>query len=311
MSRPKMRAAAIDVFGPPEALHVQELPRPEASGDRVLVRVVSAGVQPTDAAIRGGWTPPGATITFPQIIGNEFAGVVTGVGPNVTGFAVGDAVLGFNVLGCYAEYVAVPKTQLVHTPPEVAWEVAGALSASGQTAHTALEELSVAEGETVVVHGAAGGVGSMFTQLALLRGARVVGTAAPNNHEYLRGLGALPVSYGQDQADRIRAAAEGPIDAVLDTAGHKNLQTAVDLTEDRTRIATIVDMGLATELGCRIVRSQRSTERLAELVRLVAAGRLNVHIRRMYTLDEAAEAHRDVQTGHGRGKVVLTIGEPR
>lgn len=311
MSRPKMRAAAIDAFGPPETLHVQELPRPEASGDRVLVRVVSAGVQPTDAAIRGGWTPPGATITFPQILGNEFSGVVTGVGPNVTGFAVGDAVLGFNVLGCYAEYVAVPETQLVHTPPEVAWEAAGALSASGQTAHTALEELSVAEGETVVVHGAAGGVGSMFTQLALLRGATVVGTASPDNHEYLRGLGAVPVGYGDGQADRIRAAAEGPIDAVLDTAGHENLRTAVGLTEDRTRTATIVDMGLATELGCRIVRSQRSTERLAELVRLVAAGRLNVHIRRVYTLDEVAEAHRDVETGHGRGKVVLTIGEPR
>lgn len=309
--RPTMRAAAVDAFGPPEALHVQELPRPEASGDRVLVRVVNAGVQPTDAAIRGGWTPPGATIVFPQIIGNEFAGLVTDVGPNVTAFAVGDAVLGFNVLECYAEYVAVPEAQLVRTPPEVPWEAAGALSASGQTAHTAIEELSVAEGETVVVHGAAGGVGSMFTQLALLRGATVIGTAGPDNHEYLRELGAVPVGYGQGQGDRIRAAAEGPVDAVLDTAGHENLRTAVGLTEDRARIATIVDMGLATELGCRFVRSRRSAERLAELVRLVATGRLNVHVRQVYTLDEAADAHRDVETGHGRGKVVLAIGTPR
>jgi NADPH:quinone reductase-like Zn-dependent oxidoreductase len=306
-----MRAAAIDGFGPPEQLYVHELPRPEAFADRVLVRVVNAGVQLTDAAIRGGWTPPGATITFPQILGNEFSGIVAAVGPDVADFEVGDPVLGFNVLGCYAEYVSVPRSQLVRKPPSVEWEAAGALSASGQTAHTALEEMSVARGETVVVHGAAGGVGSMFTQLAVLRGATVIGTASPGNHDYLRSLGAVPVSHGDGQADRIRTAAEGPVDAVFDAAGHGSLRTAIDLVRDRARIATIVDMRLAAELGCRTVRSRRSAERLAELVGLVATGRLGVHIRRVHGLDGAAEAHRDVETGHGRGKVVLAIGAPR
>ncbi|MFC7546368.1 alcohol dehydrogenase catalytic domain-containing protein [Plantactinospora sp. GCM10030261] len=163
---PRMKAAAIDSFGPPESLRMHDLPRPDTEADRVLVRVVNAGVQVTDAAIRAGWTPPGATIAFPQILGNEFAGTVEAVGPAVRGFSVGDAVLGFNTLGCYAEYVSVPASQIVHKPEPVGWQAAGALSASGQTAHTVLEELSVSAGETVVVHGAAGGVGSMFTQLA-------------------------------------------------------------------------------------------------------------------------------------------------
>ncbi|MDN5725770.1 MAG: NADP-dependent oxidoreductase [Propionibacteriales bacterium] len=302
-----MRAAAIDSFGGPEVLGVREFARPAVSAGDVLVRVVAAGVQLTDAAIRAGWTPPGATITFPQILGNEFSGIIEDVGEGVDTFRTGEAVAGFNLLGCYAEYVSVPRDQLVVKPANVPWLVAGALSASGQTAHTAYEDLAVSDGDVVLVCGAAGGVGTIFTQLAVRSGATVIGTASAANHDHLRSMGAIPVTYGEGQAERICAVAPR-VDVVFDAAGHENLRTAVELASDRDRIATIVDMALAVELGCRIVRSRRSHDRLAELMGLVERGALRVHVRRTYRLNEAADAHRDVESGHGRGKIVLDIG---
>ncbi|WP_084570303.1 NADP-dependent oxidoreductase [Nocardiopsis alba] len=304
-----MRAALIDAFGPAEALEIRRIPRPLPGPDEVTVRVRTAGVQLTDAAIRAGWTPPGARIDFPQTLGNEFAGIVVDVGSEVGDLRVGDEVAGFRVLGCYADFVAVPAAQVVRKPATVPWETAGALSASGQTAHTALELLDVREGETLVVHGAAGGVGSMAVQLAVARGAHVVGTASAVNHEYVRSLGAEPVEYGEGQLRRILDAAPRGVDAVLDTAGHDNLLTAVHLGADRDRIGTIVDVGLQSLLGCRWIRSDRSAARLAELLDLCAAGSLNVHVRAALPLEEAARAHRDVETGHGRGKIVLVVSE--
>ncbi|GAA1182599.1 NADP-dependent oxidoreductase [Nesterenkonia xinjiangensis] len=303
-----MRAAAIDAFGPPERLQVRELPRPVMADDDVLVRVRAAGVQLTDAAVRAGWTPPGAVIRLPQILGNEFSGTVEEVGEGVTRFRPGDEVLGFRLLGCYAEYVAVPESQVVMKPRTVGWHAAGALSASGQTAHTAFEDLAVERGDVVLVHGAAGGVGTVFTQLAVQAGATVVGTASQENHDYLRSLGAIPVAYGPGQRDRIRSHLPRA-DAAFDAAGHQNLRDAVHFVADRQRIATIVDMPLAQELGCRIVRSRRSARRLADLVDRLDRGVLRIHVRRRYPLDAVADAHRDVESGHGRGKVLLDISE--
>lgn len=306
MSEP-MWAAVIDSFGTPDALRVRRIGRPAASPGSVLVRVVAAGVQLTDAAIRAGWTPPGAEITFPQVLGNEFSGIVEQVGPDVHGFGAGDQVAGFNLLNCYAEYVVVPESHLVAKPAGVPWLAAGALSASGQTAHTAFEDLAVGAGDVVLVCGAAGGVGTMFTQLAIRSGATVIGTASEDNFDYLRSLGAVPVAYGEGQTERIRALGS-QIDVVFDAAGHENLRTAVDLVDDRNRIATIVDMALAADLGCGIIRSRRSADRLAALIELVRRDELQVHIRRSYQLRDVADAHRDVESGHGRGKIVLDIG---
>ncbi len=306
-----MRAAVIDSFGPADVLRVRDLEVPAPLPGDVLVRVMAAGVQLTDAAIRAGWTPPGATIAFPQILGNEFSGIVEAVGSGVTGVAVDDAVAGFRTLDCYAELVAVPAHQIVVKPAAVDWTVAGVLSASGQTAHTAIDALAVRAGETVLVHGAAGGVGTVFVQLAVDLGARVIGTASLANHEYLRELGATAVEYGSDQLERIRKVAPDGVDIAFDAAGHDNLLTAVELVENRQRIATIVDMALAGELGCRVLRSDRSAERLADLMDRVTRGALRIHVRRTYTLDQAADAHRDVETGHGRGKIALTIADPR
>lgn len=304
-----MRAAAIEEHGPASALRTMELPRPSPAAGEVLVKVRVAGVQLTDAAIRGGWVPPGARIVFPQVLGNEFSGTIEALGTEVDEFDVGDEVLGFRVLGCYAEYVSVPSTQIVAKPTQVSWRTAGTLSASGQTAHTALERLGARKGETLLVHGAAGGVGSMMVQLAKIRGLNVVGTASSANHDYLRRLGAVAVAYGGGQLDRIKTAAPQGIDLVLDAAGHDNLRTAVELVPDRTRIATIVDMELAKELDCQWVSSDRSAARLRELADLCAENQLVVTVRATYRLDEASDAHRDVETGHGRGKVALVIDE--
>lgn len=306
-----MRAAAIDAFGSAAVLTLHETAAPVPAPGEVLVRVVVAGVQLTDAAIRGGWTPPGATIEFPQVLGNEFAGVIEDVGPGGTEWAPGDEVAGFRVLGCYAELVAVPASQVVRKPDVVPWAAAGVLSASGQTAHTAVEALGVGAGDTVVVHGAAGGVGTVFVQLAVDRGARVIGTASAANHDYLRQLGVVAVEYGPGQLERIQQVAPDGIDVVLDAAGHDNLRTAVELVDDRQRIATIVDMALAQELGCRFIRSDRSATRLQDVMDRLERGTLRIHVRRMYDLEDAAAAHRDVESGHGRGKIALMIAPPR
>uniref|UniRef100_UPI000A423966 NADP-dependent oxidoreductase n=1 Tax=Herbidospora sakaeratensis TaxID=564415 RepID=UPI000A423966 len=293
-----MRAAGVAEFGPADQVRIVEVPRPVPGPGEVLVRVRAAGVQPADVAVRSGWLPPGAPpAEFPVVPGNEFAGVVEGTG---------EEVVGFRVMRCHAEYVVAPQTQVVPKPEGVDWAAAGALSASGQTAHTALEQLDLRKGETLLVHGAAGGVGTMLTQLAVRRGVRVVGTSSAANHDHLRSLGAIPVVYGQGELDRLREA--GPFDAVLDAAGHGNLRTAVELVSDRSRIGSIADWELARELGCRWIGSDRNRARLAELLDLVASGELRVTVRAAYPLEEAAKAHADVESGHGRGKVVLIAG---
>ncbi|MGW4395137.1 NADP-dependent oxidoreductase [Amycolatopsis nivea] len=303
-----MRAAAIDKFGPAERLATHQMPTPVAGQGEVLVRVEAAGVQPTDVAIREGWTPPGATIEFPQILGNEFAGTIVRTGAGVTEFEPGQQVAGFRALGCYAEYVTVPVSQLAVKPENVDWLTAGAVSASGQTAHTALERLGARSGETILIHGAAGGVGSVAVQLARHHGLRVIGTGSEANQEYLRTLGATPVVYGEGELDRLRSAAPDGIDLAFDTAGHGNLRTAAEIVADRERIGSIVEPGLAKELGGQWITSDRSARRLRELLDLCARGELRVTVRAEYPLDDAASAHRDVAAGHGRGKVVLRIG---
>lgn len=303
-----MRAIVFREYGSPDVLTLAETPLPAPGPGEVRVRIRAAGVQPVDTSVRRGLAPPTMAPTLPATPGNEFSGVVDALGPGVTAWEVGDAVLGWTMLGAYAEAVAVPADQLVRKPAAMPWEQAAVLSASGQTAHRVLRELRVGAGDTVLVHAAAGGVGTFAVQLAAAWGATVIGTASPANHDYVRALGAIPVAYGDGLADRVRTAAPQGVDAAFDAAGRGSLDVSVELVADRSRIATIVDFDGAARLGVVGARGgpgARSQERLGELVDLYDKGALTVHIGHRFPLADAAEAHRVVETGHGRGKVVL------
>ncbi|MGK5640837.1 NADP-dependent oxidoreductase [Streptomyces sp. URMC 126] len=304
-----MKAAAINAFGGPDVVELLDLPTPEPGPGQVRVRVRAAGVQPVDGAVRRGLFHAGAAAPeFPLTIGNDFAGVVARVGEGAAGFPAGAEVLGWALMACHAEYVVVPVDQIVAKPAGMPWEVAGAFSASAQTAHTALEALGVGAGDTFLVHAAAGGVGTVAVQLARAYGATVVGTASPRNHEYLRSLGAVPVAYGDGLVDRVRAVAPDGVTVALDGAGGAALDASLELVADRARIGTIVDFERAPALGVRALRTQRSTERLSALTGLWEEGRLRVEISRVFPLAQAAEAHRAIETGHGRGKIALVVG---
>lgn len=303
-----MRVAAISTSGPPNVLQLMEFDNPQAGADQVRVRIKAAGIQPFDLAVRSsGWAPSGLELRYPQILGNEFAGTIDQVGTEVSDFSVGNEVLGWALLACYAEYVVVSVDQIVHKPQNMSWEEAGAITASGQTAYTVLKELGVGNGDTVLIHGAAGGVGTIAVQLALMWGATVIGTASERNHDYLRSLGAIPITYGDGLVERVRSLAPDGVDVVFDAAGDDALRASLELVENKKRIGTIVAFDLGEKLGVRIIRSQRSVDCLAQLVELYAHGKLHIHIRKSFPLDQAADAHREVESGHGRGKVVLTI----
>ncbi|MCR8842635.1 NADP-dependent oxidoreductase [Paenibacillus sp. SC116] len=302
-----MKVAAFTSFGGPDVIQLTEVDIPLAGTGEVRVRVKAAGVQPVDCSIRAGWSPPGFSVSFPQIVGNEFAGVIDQMGPDVTNFSIGDEVLGFRMLGCYAEYVVVSTEQIVAKPQKMSWEAAGGLTGAGQTAHTALEELRVGKGDTVLINGAAGGVGTVALQIALDKGATVIATAREVNHDYLRSLGAIPLTYEEGLIERIREISPTGLDAALDTAGGLGLQAAVELVKDKDRVGTIFAFELYKQLGIRWITSKRSAARLNELVDLYSQEKLRIHIRNTFSLDQAANAHKEMEIGHGRGKIVLTM----
>lgn len=289
-----MRAAAFTEPGPPEVLRLLDVPTPTPGPGEVRVRVRAAGVQPYDTAVRAGWEPPGVALTWPRVPGNEFAGVTDD----------GREVLGFSTLGSYAEYVVVPADQVTAKPAAMPWEVAGGFSAGAQTAHIALETLRITEDDTLLIHGAAGAVGTVAVQLAGMAGATVIGTASAANQDYLRSLGAIPVVYGDGLADRVR---DHKPTAVLDGAGGVALDVSLELVKDRHRILTLVEHERAEREGVLVTPYGRSNTRLAGLANLYAEGRLSFHVRGTVDLEHAAEAHREVETGHGRGKLVLTV----
>jgi NADPH:quinone reductase-like Zn-dependent oxidoreductase len=300
-----MRAAVFDRFGPPDVLRVAELPDPEPGPGQVRVRVRAAGVQPFDVAVRRGWMAP-IPIVFPQTIGQEYSGVVDRLGTGVHGIEVGVAVLGSTTLNGNASLVAVPAENVVLKPAQLDFPTAAALVAPAQTASGALGELRVGAGDVLLVHAAAGSVGTVAVQLARLAGATVIGTASPANHDYLRQLGAIPVAYGDGLVDAVRAASAQPVTVALDAIGGAAIPQSVQLGIARDRIGTIVDDKAAAEHGARVVRAGRSPARLAEVIALAARGVVLMPVR-AYSLGEVAEAHAAVESGHGRGKVVLIV----
>jgi len=302
-----MRAAVFDRFGPPDVLRLAELPDPEPKPGEVRVRVRAAGVQPFDVGVRRG-AMPGVKAVFPQTIGQEYAGVIDELGPGAEGhgLAVGDAVLGSTMLNGQASMVCVAAENAVRKPDGLDFPAAAGLVAASQTAAGALRELGVGPRDVLLVHAAAGSVGTVAVQLARRAGATVIGTASPANHDYLRRLGAIPVAYGAGLVDAVRGVAPAPPTVALDAIGGAAIGQSVALGIQADRIGTIVDDKAAAEHGTRVVRAGRSPQRLAEVVELAARGVVTMPIR-AYPLADVVAAHAAVESGHGRGKVVLIV----
>jgi NADPH:quinone reductase-like Zn-dependent oxidoreductase len=310
------RAVVISRYGGPEVLEVVEIPIPATPPDGVLVEVRAAGVNPVDTKIRAG-RRASRPLAAPLRLGNDAAGVVLDVGPGVTGFAPGDAVIARGLTGSYATHVTATPGQLVRLPDGVSFEQGAAIGVPVGTAYQVLRSLGLKAGETLLVHAGSGGVGQAAIQFARAAGATVVATASPANHPRLVELGAIAVAYGDGLLERIRAAAPQGIDVVLDAAGtDEALDASLSLVSDRSRIATVVAMDRADALGIRTfsgsVPGRLTPDELAlrvEGARVAAeeaaAGRFQLEIDSVYPLDQVAEAHRRSETGHVRGKIVL------
>jgi len=302
------RAVRFDRYGDVDVLNVVEVERPVAGPGQVVVRVKAAGINPGEASIRKGLMHSRWPATFPSGEGSDLAGTVDELGPGVQGFAVGDAVLGFtNKRASHAEYVVVEATDLVRRPANVPWEVAGALFVAGTTAYAAVRSISARTGEHIVVSGAAGGVGSLVVQLLKLAGAMVVGVAGPANHQWLRDHGVTPVEYGDGTADRIRAAAEGRVDAFIDAFGGGYVEMALKLGVPPERIDTIIDFAAAQKYGVKAEGSAAAANAqvLGELVGLISEGKLELPIARVFPLVDVRQAYRELEQRHTHGKIVL------
>jgi NADPH:quinone reductase-like Zn-dependent oxidoreductase len=306
-----MRGVAYDRFGDASVLRVRnDLPTPPVGPDTVLVRVHAAGVNPVDITIREGNLAGAYPHHFPIIPGWDVAGVVEAAGPAVTAFAAGDEVFGYVRLddvqwGTTAEFVPAPQRCLAHKPASLGFAEAGALPLAGLTAYQALTEaLDIGEGDRLLVHRAAGGVGFFAVQIAVALGAHVIGTASPRNHGFLRDAGVAEVlDYS---AGLISGQLPEPVDAVLDLVGGDTLTDAPEQVHDRARIASVVDP-LVRELGGRYVFVRPDTHDLEELARMADAGQLRVPFARAFGLQHVPDALELVAGGHVRGKVVVTL----
>jgi len=307
------KAVQFDEYGDIDVLQVRDVPRPVPGAGEVLVEVKAAGINPGEAMIRKGALADRWPATFPSGQGSDLAGVVAELGAGVTGFAVGEAVIGFSDgRSSHAEYVTVPAEQLTTKPSGVSWEAAGALYVAGTTAYAAVQAVKLRPGDTVAIAGAAGGVGSIAVQLATRTGAAVLGIAGPSNDQWLREHGVIPVNYGSDLPARLRAAAtsepSGHVDAFLDFFGGGYVELAVEeLGIAPDRVDTIIDFAAVDRFGVQNVGSAEAATAavVAELADLVARGGLEVPIAGVYPLDDVREAFRALEERHTRGKLVL------
>ncbi|MDX3882870.1 MAG: NADP-dependent oxidoreductase [Sphingomonas sp.] len=325
-----MQAMVLDEFGGPEVLHIAAIERPRAAPGNVVVEVAYAGVNPADWKAREGWLSRYFQYQFPFVVGFDAAGIVAEVGEGVTGLKVGDRVVtasnqGMGERGSYTQFVASVEERCVKLPDHVALVDAAAMPTAAITAWEAVFDVGGTEaGSIVLVNGGAGGTGSYAIQLARMAGARVAATCGPANMDYVRGLGAeLAIDYRQgDVADAVRAWAPEGVDLVVDTVGQGSLLEAVEFTRKGGVIAPIatliadeptIDPARAEARGVRVVPTISShanqPRQLAALVAALAEGKIHAPEITLMPLDQAGEAHRKIQAGHVRGKIVLVVNE--
>ncbi|MEV6769475.1 NADP-dependent oxidoreductase [Nocardia sp. NPDC051030] len=300
-----MKAVRFSRFGGPEVLEIVDLPDPHPGPGQVRIAVRAAGVNASDWKKRKGLMDP----ELPQTLGYEAAGIVDELGEGVVDAAVGDRVFGFSTEGAAQAELAV-LSYFAPIPPSLDYPGAAAVPAALETATRALDQLGVPGGGTVLINGASGSVGSAAVQLAVARGARVIGTASLANHKYLHSLGAEPVSYGEGLVERVRALAPEGVDAALDVAGSGVLPELIELAGGPEHVVTIADFVGAQEYGVRFSRgdSGRAVHAIAEVGELIESGRFSLPVALTFPLDEVAEAQRISEEGHVRGKLVLVVG---
>ncbi len=304
-----MRAAVYPAFSDDlTTLEVRDVETPKVGPGAVLIEVRAAGVNPVDWKVMAGGLEGLMDAVFPVIPGWDVAGTVVAVGPDAPELAVGDEVMAYARkdtvhAGTFAEQVAVPVWSVARKPSSLTWEQAGGLPLAGGTALRTLDLLEVGAGDIVLVHAAAGGVGSLAVQIAVARGARVIGTASEANHEFLRGLGAEPVAYGDGVVERVRALAPEGVTAVADYVGGQ-LETTLAVLAPGGRHASVADPTVP-EHGGHVVWVRPLGSETARLAELVDQDGLTVEVARTFGLDEVAAAFALSRQGHTRGKIVI------
>ena len=298
-------AVVMTGYGPPEVLKWIEVPLPEPGAGQIRIKVKAAGVSPTDLALRAGYLKDNIPLPPDAVLGYEAAGTVDAAGPGVTGTSVGDDVTALLFsLGGYAEYAVA--SIWARKPEPVSWIDAAALPSSAEAAAGVLRQLNLTSGETLLLFGGGGSVGIIATQLAVARGVTVISAVGEHDETLARELGAAPVRYGPGVADRVRAL--GPVDAVFDAAGTGVLADAIALAGGPERVITLSDPA-AADFGVKLSEPtpDRAPGALDETIALLADGRLRLRAHKTMPMQEAAEAHRQLESGTAHQRIILTL----
>ncbi len=301
-----MRAARFHEYGDTGTLIVEEAPEPQPGPGEVRIRVAAAGVNPVDWKVRSGAVHKVLPVDLPAIPGRDAAGVVDKLGDDVEGVSIGDRVFGLGgVTGATAELAVLSAW----APAPEAWsdEQAAAAGLASVTALNGLKALGPLKGRTLLIEGAAGGVGSAAVEIAVAEGATVIGTASERNHPFLASLGALPTTYGTGLKERLADLAPGGIDLALDTAASGSLADLITIAGDPLRVATVADYANAQRLGVHLANAENSSALLEQAAELGRQGRYTPCVERSFSLHEIAEAHDHSERGRVRGKIVVVI----
>jgi NADPH:quinone reductase-like Zn-dependent oxidoreductase len=300
------RTVQFSEYGGTDGLKVVDTRPLTAGPGQVRLAMRAAGINPVDWKMMQGQMREMIPLALPAGLGSDVAGVVSQVGDGVTAFQVGDEVLGSSLTPSFSEVVLADPANLITKPADLPWEVAGSLAGAGGTAWAVLEQLGIRAGETLLVHAAAGGVGTFAVQIAAARGVRVIGTASEPNHEYLRSIGAVPVAYGDGLLERVLSIAPQGVDAVLDASGRGEIPVSIKLAGGPDRVLTLVAFDAAAGIQIYVGGPGNDPRpALREIVSLLENQRLRVPIWRAFPLSQTAAALDASNTGHLNGKIVL------